>query len=122
MLRAAVGDRRNRRHKPGRGFERTQSRVDVLCDYGAFRDLQRHRMLTVQWQRLGPHLGAEVPDELDAAGVGDAFRHGLEVSRAEWERLAGEGWFLWGVNRERRQAADRRVTPRSTPDRRMTRQ
>jgi thymidylate synthase ThyX len=48
-------------------------------------------MLTVQWQRLGPHLGAEVPDELDAAGVGDAFRRGLEVSRAEWERLAGEG-------------------------------
>ena len=41
---------RNRRHKPGRAFERTGYRFDVLGDYGAFRDLQRHRMLTIEWQ------------------------------------------------------------------------
>ena len=35
------------------------------------------------------------------------------------ERLAGDGWFLWGVNRERRLAADRRKTSRGTPDRRL---
>ena len=43
VLRAYVGERGNRRHKPGRAFERTGYRFDVLCDYGAFRDLQRHR-------------------------------------------------------------------------------
>ncbi len=91
MLGDLVGERRNRRHRPGRGFEALRYRFEIVSDYGAFRDLQRHRMLTVQWQRLGPHLGAEVPDELDAAGVGDAFRRGLEVSRAEWERLNAEG-------------------------------
>ena len=37
------------------------------------------------------------------------------------ERLAGDGWFLWGVNRERRQTADRRGTSRGTPDRRLSR-
>jgi hypothetical protein len=37
------------------------------------------------------------------------------------EKLAGDGWFLWGVNRERRQAADRRKAARGTPDRRLTR-
>ena len=37
------------------------------------------------------------------------------------ERLAGDGWFLWGVNRERRQAGDRRSTSRGTPDRRTAR-
>jgi thymidylate synthase ThyX len=62
-----------------------------VSDYGAFRDLQRHRMLTVQWQRLTPHLGAEVPEEVDAASCGDDYRRALDVSRAEWERLAGEG-------------------------------
>jgi hypothetical protein len=36
------------------------------------------------------------------------------------ERLAGAGWFLWGVNRERRQG-ERRQTPRGTPDRRAQR-
>ena len=49
-----VGDRENRRHKPGRAFERVDYRFDVLSDYGAFRDLQRHRLLTIEWQRLTP--------------------------------------------------------------------
>ena len=52
--RAYVGDRTNRRHKPGRALERTGYRFDVLADYGAFRDLQRHRMLTIEWQHLSP--------------------------------------------------------------------
>ena len=46
VLQAYVGERQNRRHKPGRAFERTAYRFDVLGDYGAFRDLQRHRLLT----------------------------------------------------------------------------
>ncbi|MBX5440943.1 MAG: FAD-dependent thymidylate synthase [Solirubrobacteraceae bacterium] len=91
MLADLVGERRNRRHRPGRGFEALRYRFEIVSDYGAFRDLQRHRMLTVQWQRLGPHLGAEVPEEVEAAGCGDAYRRALEVSRAEWERLAAEG-------------------------------
>ena len=52
VLRAYIGDRANRRHKPGRAFERTHYRFDVLADYGAFRDLQRHRLLTLEWQPL----------------------------------------------------------------------
>jgi hypothetical protein len=91
LLKYAVGDRRNRRHKPGRGFEAVRYRFEITSDYGAFRDLQRHRMLTCQWQRLGCDLGAEVPDEIEDAGFGDAFREGLDVSRREWERLRAEG-------------------------------
>ena len=45
VIRAYVGERANRRHKPGRALERLTYRFDVLADYGAFRDLQRHRML-----------------------------------------------------------------------------
>ena len=58
MLGDLVGERRNRRHRPGRGFEALSYRFEVVSDYGAFRDLQRHRLLTVQWQTLGPELGA----------------------------------------------------------------
>ena len=53
VLRAYVGHRANRRHKPGRAFERAVYRFDILADYGAFRDLQRHRLLTMEWQSLG---------------------------------------------------------------------
>ena len=37
------------------------------------------------------------------------------------EKLAGDGWFLWGVNATRRQAPDRRKSSRGTPDRRTVR-
>jgi len=50
LLREVVGARENRRHRPGRGFEALRYRFEIVSDYGAFRDLQRHRMLTVQWQ------------------------------------------------------------------------
>ncbi|HEX9410594.1 MAG TPA: FAD-dependent thymidylate synthase [Actinomycetota bacterium] len=69
VLVAYVGDRRNRRHRPGRAFERTSYRFDVVCDYGAFRDLQRHRLLTIEWQQLGTALGFELPREIEAACI-----------------------------------------------------
>ena len=67
-MRAYVGERTNRRHRPGRAFERTGYRFDVVSDYGAFRDLQRHRMLTIEWQQLGPALGYEMPDIVGRGG------------------------------------------------------
>jgi thymidylate synthase ThyX len=91
MLAELVGERHNRRHRPGRGFEALRYRFEVVSDYGAFRDLQRHRLLTVQWQSLGPDLGAGVPDELDQAGVGHLYRAGLERSREEYARIAESG-------------------------------
>ena len=91
MLAELVGERRNRRHRPGRGFEALRYRFEVVSDYGAFRDLQRHRMLTVQWQALSPDLGAGVPHELDEAGVGDDYREALARSAAEFARLSDAG-------------------------------
>jgi thymidylate synthase ThyX len=86
MLSDLVGDRANRRHRPGRGFEALRYRFEIVSDYGAFRDLQRHRMLTVQWQTLTPHLGAGVPEQVKLARVGDDYRRALEISRREYER------------------------------------
>jgi thymidylate synthase ThyX len=91
LLGALVGERVNRRHRPGRGFESVRYRFEIVSDYGAFRDLQRHRMLTVQWQALTPELGAGVPEQVDLAGCGDAYRRALELSRAEYERLSDLG-------------------------------
>jgi thymidylate synthase ThyX len=86
-----AGERRNRRHRPGRGWEAVRYRFEIVSDYGGFRDLQRHRMLTCQWQRLGPELGAGVPDEVRDAGAGDDYERALEVSRREFERLEAAG-------------------------------
>jgi len=64
LIDAYVGDRRNRRHKPGRAMERSDYRFDILCDYGIFRDLQRHRMLSIEWQRLSPSHGYITPEAI----------------------------------------------------------
>jgi thymidylate synthase ThyX len=92
LLAELVGERENRRHRPGRGFETLTYRFEIVSDYGAFRDLQRHRLLTCQWQRLSPGLGADVPHELVAAGLAGEFERALEVSRREYERLRDTGF------------------------------
>jgi Thymidylate synthase complementing protein len=91
VLRAYVGKRSNRRHKPGRAFERTGYRFDVLCDYGAFRDLQRHRLLTMEWQELAPIHGFEEPPELEPSGALEDWRRTMEESAGLWHRLREAG-------------------------------
>jgi thymidylate synthase ThyX len=91
LISELVGERSNRRHRPGRGWEAVRYRFEIVSDYGGFRDLQRHRMLTCQWQRLGPELGAGVPEEVRDAGAGDEYQRGLDLSRAEFERLEAAG-------------------------------
>ena len=76
---------------PGRGWEAVRYRFEIVSDYGGFRDLQRHRMLTCQWQRLSPDLGAGVPDEVREAGAGDEYERALEISRVEYDRLGAAG-------------------------------
>jgi len=87
VLRAFVGDRGNRRHRPGRALERPTYRFDILSDYGAFRDMQRHRMLTLDWQRLSCDHGFVRPPEVDEAGVGGRFDAAMERSRDLHEAL-----------------------------------
>jgi thymidylate synthase ThyX len=85
---AAVGERRNRRHRPGRGFEHCDYTFEVVSDYGAFRDLQRHRLLTVQWQELTPALGYEVPPVVSDAGLADGWRAAVGEAEAAYREIA----------------------------------
>jgi thymidylate synthase ThyX len=86
-----AGERANRRYRPGRGWEAVRYRFEIVSDYGGFRDLQRHRMLTCQWQRLSPDLGAGVPGEVREAGVGSEYERALDLSAGEFRRLAEAG-------------------------------
>ena len=80
LMRTYVGERGNRRHRPGRAFERTDYRFELVTDYGAFRDLQRHRMLTIEWQPLTVDLGYDVPEIVREAGLGERFEDSLARS------------------------------------------
>ncbi len=87
VMRAYAGERRNRRHRPGRALERTCYRFEVESDYGAFRDLQRHRFLTVEWQALTPYHGYSMPAVVSEAGVERCFAGAMERSGELYEAL-----------------------------------
>jgi thymidylate synthase ThyX len=87
LLAAYVGERRNRRHRPGRAFERAVYTFDVVADYGAFRDLQRHRMCTIVWQPLTPELGWELPADVADAGLADRFAAAMAESASLFAAL-----------------------------------
>jgi thymidylate synthase ThyX len=87
VMRKYAGDRSNRRHRPGRALERTGYRFDVLSDYGAFRDLQRHRMLTIEWQDLTPAHGFTMPQAVIAAGVGEEYQASMQRSASLYGAL-----------------------------------
>jgi thymidylate synthase ThyX len=91
VLCAYLGDRGNRRHRPGRAFERTAYRFDVLTDYGAFRDLQRHRLLTIEWQPLTTRHGFSEPAALVEAGGRDDWQRAMDASAALYERFHEAG-------------------------------
>jgi thymidylate synthase ThyX len=91
VLAAYVGTRSNRRHRPGRAFERTSYRFDVLTDYGAFRDLQRHRLLTLEWQPLSTRHGYNEPEALSEAGVLDAWTAVMEGAADLYEAIRSAG-------------------------------
>jgi thymidylate synthase ThyX len=91
LLKSYVGQRGNRRHKPGRAFERTGYRFDVLTDYGAFRDLQRHRMLTLEWQPLSARHGYTEPAAIHEAGATADWRTVMVQSAELYEELVAAG-------------------------------
>jgi len=78
VLRAYVGNRTNRRHQPGRAFEHATYAFDVLSDYGAFRDLQRHRILTIDWQDLSTLHGHTRPEAIEDIGALDDWNRVMD--------------------------------------------
>lgn len=87
IIAAYVGDRSNRRHKPGRAAERIDYRFDICSDYGAFRDLQRHRLLTIEWQRLDARLGYTTPGIIDELGLTEDWDRAITAAGALAEDL-----------------------------------
>ncbi len=92
---AYMGERLNRRHKPGRALENAHYSWDLVCDYGIFRDLQRHRIVEdLEWQVLTPRYGFEVPELVDEAGLTDDFEKCFDLSLELHSLLQSSGYEL----------------------------
>jgi dTMP kinase len=95
VMRAYFGERLNRRHRPGRALEKAHYSWDLFCDYGIFRDLQRHRMVDdLEWQELTPRNGFDVPELVEEAGLTDEFEECFAISLKLHSLMQQEGYQL----------------------------
>lgn len=93
VFNAYMGERLNRRHRPGRALEKAHYSWDFLCDYGIFRDLQRHRMVDdLEWQILTPRYGYEVPRLVEEAGLTSRFEECFDLSLKLYSVLQSAGY------------------------------
>jgi thymidylate synthase ThyX len=90
VIRAYVGERGSRFHRPGRAFEEPYYSFDILADLGAYRDLQRHRILTQDRQRYTVRHGYVTPPELEDAGLAAGYAGALERAAEAAEAIAAD--------------------------------
>src|SRR5260370_23954003 len=78
VLEALLGDRANRRQRAPRALEHAQYTFEIVANFGAYRDLHRHRMLTQDRQVLGTSLRYALPPDLTDLGMAARLRTAVE--------------------------------------------
>ena len=79
--------RQNRRHRPPRAFEMTEYTFDLMTNFGMFRDIHRHRVLTLERQLLTADHGFLVPDEISALGIRKEFQDCMYKSKETFDDI-----------------------------------
>src|SRR6267143_467418 len=87
IIQSFVSLRQNRRHRPPRAFEMTEYTFDFLANFGMFRDLHRHRVLTLERQLLTADHGYSVPEEILALGIKKDFEDCMYKSKQVFNML-----------------------------------
>jgi len=95
VFNAYMGERLNRRHKPGRALEKIHYSWDLICDYGIFRDLQRHRIVDdLEWQELTPRYGYDIPELVEEADLSEIFEECFDISLELYSLLQTKGYLI----------------------------
>jgi len=132
VLDAILGDRANRRHRAPRALEHATYTFEVVASFAAYRDLQRHRMLTQDRQLLGCSLGYEVPAQVVELGLEERYRVAMDAAAAAWQLISNDSgpilaqyivplgyrvrWYFRASLREIYHLCELRTTPQGHPD------
>ncbi len=87
VVKAYLADR-GAHDQPLRALEQVTLRFEICCDYGAWRDLQRHRMVSATTPRLGTAEGYWISPELDDLALAAGCRHALEAAAEAHQTIA----------------------------------
>ncbi|AKM82563.1 TPA: FAD-dependent thymidylate synthase [Candidatus Berkelbacteria bacterium] len=77
-----------RKDQAPREFEHTFYTFDILMDYGAFRDIQRHRMATQTNQLATTEHGYSTPEEIVEAGLKNEYEEVMERADKTYKKIA----------------------------------
>lgn len=90
ILRDSLKFRKDRRHKPPRAYEIAGYELvfDILGNYGGFRDLHRHRILTQQRQKIGMEHGFDLPEEFAVIGKAEDYRKLMKTAAKGYKKIA----------------------------------
>lgn len=86
-IKKMAATRQNRRHRPPRAFEMASYTFDIIGNFGMFRDLHRHRVLTLQRQLLTTDHGFVVPSEVTEIGIDKDYRDCMTRTRQVFEKM-----------------------------------
>lgn len=91
IVRAYIGPRSNRRHRPGRALEHARYEFDLLINIGEYRDLQRHRLVTPDRQAYTTAHGFDTSPQIRAVPeIRAAYEAAMERADILYRELAGE--------------------------------
>ncbi len=90
ILDAACAHREMRRNKSPRALENAFFTFEVVADFGAYRDLQRHRVLTQERQLLTCNYGYFTPKELVESGLEKEYHAAMEGAKAAFDIISTE--------------------------------
>lgn len=90
LFEASSAFRQNRRHKSPRALEHAEFTFEIVADFGIYRDLQRHRMLTQERQLLTCNNGYYVPKELIGTDMEKDYRSAMEQAKSVYDEIAKE--------------------------------
>lgn len=88
IIRLYTQFRQNRRHRPGRAFESIDYSFELLTNYGTFRDLHRHRILTISRQLLSTAYGFDTPEEIMELGIEKDYKDCMYVSNDVYKLIS----------------------------------
>lgn len=92
IIETYLGDRKERRQKPGRALEYGYDLFyDIIGDFGIYRDLQRQRMLTAERQLLSVRNGfVELHSLLEEIGAGPLVKECADISADLYEKIRSD--------------------------------
>ncbi len=88
LINTYLGQRENRRQRPGRAFENIYYGFDILANFGCYRDLHRHRILTQEREILNCYHGYDLPKEIVDAGYEREFADVMELAKNCYDEIA----------------------------------